>query len=74
MDCATLRRFGPTHRTHLCPELTCVGDALRRRLAVSLSRQRSDTPTQVGETCVDPPGAVRSDGQTLQTGGQVRQS
>lgn len=23
---------------------------------------RSDTPRQVGETCVDPPGAVRSDG------------
>ena len=32
------------------------------------------TPTQVGEACVAPPGAVRNDGQPVQTGGEVRQS
>ena len=31
---------------------------------------RSDTPAQVGETCVDPPEAVRSDGRPLQRSGR----
>ena len=30
--------------------------------------------TQVGETCIDPPGAVKSGGHYLQTGGEVRPS
>ena len=49
-----------------------VHDRSTKRRFASCTRWR--TPTQVGESCADPSGALRSDGQPLQTGAEVRQS
>ena len=81
LDILSPRAFGRPDfliRRVVCPrrEATPCSQRCDSLGSTSLATQRASwrTPTGVGGTCVDPPGPVRSDGQTVPMGGEVRQS